>query len=302
MRQSPHRPALAVPCLLASASLLGGLLCAETASAAATECPRVGSEYRCVLVDAGSEIAVRVGEQGGGTLELDRWRVAGREQLFFEGFSLRDFTGPDPQEVIVTAALVDPEANDIFVELVSGTLRLSVAFSLQHGATSVVDETIHVTSDLESVSTRLYVVHDFDLDGDAIDGLVFADPSGREIVQTDGPVSARVAWIDGSPPTGSTSRAAANSSPSSSRMRHSSSPAAPRCRARTISNRLSSGTTCSAPGKASRSRCKRPSTSRSRMDGQAASLPEPHWDCWPRDGASAVGHETALAPSATRRR
>lgn len=202
MRQSPHRPALAVPCLLASASLLGGLLCAETASAAATECPRVGSEYRCVLVDAGSEIAVRVGEQGGGTLELDRWRVAGREQLFFEGFSLRDFTGPDPQEVIVTAALVDPEANDIFVELVSGTLRLSVAFSLQHGATSVVDETIHVTSDLESVSTRLYVVHDFDLDGDAIDGLVFADPSGREIVQTDGPVSARVAWIDGSPPDG----------------------------------------------------------------------------------------------------
>ncbi len=203
MRRSTHRPALPVPpCLFASASLLGGLLCAGTASAAAMECPRVGSEYRCVLVDAGSEIAVRVSEQGGGTLELDRWRVAGREQLFFEGLSLRDFTGPDPQEVVVTAALVDPEASDVFVELVSGTLRLSVAFSLQHGATSVVEETIRVTSDLESVSTRLYVVHDFDLDGDAIDGLVFADPSGREIVQTDGPVSARVAWIDGSVPNG----------------------------------------------------------------------------------------------------
>jgi len=187
-----------------SALVTAAWLAALPVGASPTECPEVAGDRICVLADGRSEIAVRTSAAGGGALLLDRWVVGGRDQLFFEGFSVRDFDSSGPGETALEAATVDVEAGEIFVELVelAAGLRLSVTFSLLDGETSVVEETIAVSAGPLSTSTRLYVVNDFDLDDDQIDSLAFAHPQGHSITQSDGLVSASVEWIGGDPPGG----------------------------------------------------------------------------------------------------
>lgn len=194
------------PALLASIAVGAAALVLAPArlGAVPTDCPEVAGARVCVLAAGRSEIAVRVSAANGGLLQLDRWVVDGRDQLAFEGFSVRDFDSSGGTEIVVPAATVDAEAGEILVELaeLASGLRVSVRFSLQDGEDSVVEETITVFADLISISARLYVVNDFDLDDDPLDSLAFADPQGHPITQSDGPVSASVEWIGGERPGG----------------------------------------------------------------------------------------------------
>lgn len=201
MRCPARRDALLAAIAVGAATWL---LAAAPVSAAPVDCPEAAGARICVLAEGRSEIAVRASAGGGGELLLDRWVVDGRDQLAFEGFSLRDFDSSGAAEIALQTATVDAEAGEIFVELAEAAsgLRLSVAFSLQDGVDSVVEETITVSADLISISTRLYVVNDFDLDDDPVDSLVFADPQGHQTTQSDGTVSASVEWIGGDPPDG----------------------------------------------------------------------------------------------------
>jgi hypothetical protein len=179
---------------------------AEAARAALAACPEIAGEKRCFLIVDGTEFSVTASDQDGGDFLIDQWLVGGVSQLSrsSSGFTFRDFTTPGPVGALLEEASIDAEVNTIFVQFreVGGGLVVRVEFHVSGGAnTSMVEETITLSSD-RTVNSRLYVVMDFDLEGDPTDALIFADPSGSPITQSDGQTSAQIEVVSGPAPSG----------------------------------------------------------------------------------------------------
>ncbi len=189
--------------------LLGllGLVAVQASQAAPAPCPIESDEFKefqiCTLEVGDTEFAVSVDDVDDDLLVAD-WRVGGVSQLALAGFTFRDFTTAGTPETALQAATVDPEANEIYVEfsMVGGPLTASVAFRVAHtGFTSTVEETISLTA-TSNVQARAYAVTDFDLGGDRLDDLAFAENTGDRIIQQDDLVVSRIEVVSGPAATG----------------------------------------------------------------------------------------------------
>lgn len=189
--------------------LLGllGLVAARASQAAPAPCPTESDEFGefhvCTLEVGDTEVAVFVDDVNNDLLIAD-WRVGGVSQLALAGFTFRDFTTAGTPETALQAATVDPVANEIYVEFsaVGGPMTASVTFRVAHtGFTSTIEETISLTA-TSNIQARAYAVTDFDLGGDGLDDLAFAENTGELIIQQDDLVVGRIEVVSGPAATG----------------------------------------------------------------------------------------------------
>ena len=182
-----------------AAVLAIGLLSARGALAAPQTCPSTSGTSRCEVATGDTDVVV-LADADGSRLLVDSWSVGGVSQLAYEGVTLR-LSSSQTLNVTLEEASVDPATGAIFLSyLESGNhVRLTATFAVSDsGPISRLDETLSVTSLSQSVSLRLYVVTDFDLDGSSTDDSAVSSADGIVFMQEDGGMTGQVVVV--SPP------------------------------------------------------------------------------------------------------
>ena len=189
--------------VVGAGALPAALALAAAAGATPAPCPMVGGSSRCELTLGGSYLRVDGSSQDGGPLLVFDWFVDGVSQLFYESFVVVDLQDLFGVEMVLESATIDPDAGVIATQLRDETdaLRASALFQLTDLPDgSMVDEVLVVQSRVATVDGRLYVIHDFDLDDDAVDDTIAASPDGSHITQADENTTATISVLAGPVP------------------------------------------------------------------------------------------------------
>lgn len=184
---------------------IGLVLGARPGAAELVACPVEDGHALCEILDGDVQLEVDATSLDGGSATASM-RTGGGLDLPFEAFELYSFADAEFIDAELDSAAADVVSRTIrvqFTEASIGSITTIGLFTVtDQGDTSVLEESITVQSNVSApVAGRLYVVTDFDLNGDAVDDAISASAGGARIEQGDAGTVATVE-VTGEPPDG----------------------------------------------------------------------------------------------------